>query len=457
MVNFDTNILVTLFSKPVVENDKNICSFSAEPISTNGEIPIEKDRIEEAEKVIPPKNDDLPENVEQNPQPTEPEKVNGDCSFSSSRSSSPTNQDNSVFSPTVENNVEAESSKNTSEETIPEPESETKERVTVSINAVPSSDRSLVFKICTNKNTFSISKSTKSETPRESEENNNSQASTSETRWNHCFKDSEQDSGKGNVSDTDSDRLAVVDSNESEAENKAEEDDQEEEEEVGTAEKSNEPEKSAEETNEIEEQEKEVEEKVEGDGITLAGPEIPVIDVNVEGILETMEIEDLLKKCISAASSTCVFCNHARLVAVNGKQLGLHMLAEHRFQPQHPAIIIHLDQFVTKVKNCLTELETCFFNLDSYDSKKSGTFNVSETRVYECFHCRFSSAVHKELYLHNRKMHQKSIILCVMCKSTFHSYSELLCHLCPGIYAANRDIRYENIKNYNFRLFIRFF
>lgn len=142
------------------------------------------------------------------------------------------------------------------------------------------------------------------------------------------------------------------------------------------------------------------------------------------------------------ANPLCVYCNHARHIAVNGKELGLHMLAEHKFQPQHPAIIIQPEQFITRIKRSLDELENHFFNLDSYSST-NGTYNVPDVRTYECFHCRFHSAVHKELYLHNRKMHQKTILICIMCKSTFYSYSELLCHLCPGTYSPNINVKYR--------------
>ena len=119
-----------------------------------------------------------------------------------------------------------------------------------------------------------------------------------------------------------------------------------------------------------------------------------------------MEIEKLLRTCIKSTSSSCIYCNHARQIAVNGKQLSLHMLGEHRFQPQHPAIIIQQDQWISKLKKCLPDLESYFLNLDSFNSKE-GTFNATAIKVYECFHFYFYSSAHKELYLHNRKMHQK--------------------------------------------------
>ncbi|KAK0089122.1 hypothetical protein PV326_004598 [Microctonus aethiopoides] len=178
------------------------------------------------------------------------------------------------------------------------------------------------------------------------------------------------------------------------------------------------------------------------DGITLAADETPSIDINVDGTLDSIEIDDLLKRCIEAASPTCIYCNHARHIAVNGKQLALHMLAEHKFQPQHPAIIIHNEQFNTRVKKSLDELTSRWFNLDSYDNTR-GTYNVSTVKIYECYLCHIYYSVHKELCLHNRKMHQKTILICIMCKSTFYSHSELVCHLCPGIYSSHINIRYR--------------
>lgn len=182
------------------------------------------------------------------------------------------------------------------------------------------------------------------------------------------------------------------------------------------------------------------------DGIVLAGDDSPTIDLNVDGTLDSLTIQELLRGCIAAASLHCVFCSHARFIAVNGKQFALHVLAEHRFQPQHPAIIIQREQFVARVKRSLDELETCYFNYDSYDSQQ-GTYCVPEKRIYECFHCRLYFTVHKELYLHNRTKHQKAaVLICIMCKSTFYNYGELLCHLCPGIYSPANVIRYVIIK-----------
>ncbi|XP_046424828.1 uncharacterized protein LOC124182075 [Neodiprion fabricii] len=310
-------------------------------------------------------------------------------------------------------------------------------QTSVSFNAVAATDRSLVIKICTNRvSKFSVSNANTMVNSREnyninreSEENNNGEGTTSEEKTPN-LSEIERDSTGGyqldaEESDTDSEKLAVVDCPLDETEKLAKD--------------TNDENNSGGEKSRDGNQDKT---DFELDGILLAGQEVPSIDLNVEGTMESMEIETLLKHCIEAASPTCIYCNHARQIAVNGRQLGLHMLAEHRFLPQHPAIIIHREQFISRIKKALQSIEAYFFNLDSYNST-AGTYNVSNGRSYECFHCRFHSSVHKELYLHNRKMHQKTILICIMCKSTFYSYSELLCHICPGVYSPNINVKYR--------------
>ncbi|XP_011632564.1 uncharacterized protein LOC105424170 [Pogonomyrmex barbatus] len=348
----------------------------------------------------------------------------------------------------------------------------------VSFNAVASSDRSLVIKICNRNSQFSVATTTV--TNRESEENNNAEGSTSKVRMPNGSEMEKDIIGYDQAnelddSDSDSDKLAVIDSNPEEdeevedaeegeeadeTENKCDDAgdnnqrNQKENDEIGTATYTDGL-FSVTETMPIGNNEK-CEGNAIGDvpneqarshtiddgGIVLAGEDIPCIDLNVEGTLDSMELEELLKRCIEVTSPICVYCNHARYIAVNGRQLALHMLAEHKFQPQHPAIIIHAEQFIARVKRSLDELESRYFNLDTYNST-DGTYNVPNVLIYECFHCRFHSTVHKELYLHNRKMHQKTILICIMCKSTFYSYSELVCHLCPGVYSSNATLRYR--------------
>lgn len=395
----------------------------------------------------------------------------------------------SLFSPQHESHVLDSQSKE--QEHVEEVEKNDEEKkcaaesqASASFNAVVTSDRSLIIKICNRNSQFSVATATSAN--KKSEKNNNAQGSTSKERMLNGSKverdinSSHEASNELDDSDSDSDKLAVVDSNpEDEEEENVEEAEEAEEVEANDrcndirddeARENREGNKTStvdRETftiastpshvnteefgginNETEDTLKSLasdqmkdQRSIDG-GIALAGEDTPCIDLNVEGTLDSMELEDLLKRCIEAASPICVYCNHARHIAINGKQLGLHMLAEHKFQPQHPAIIIQIEQFTTRVKRSLDELESCYFNLDTYTST-NGTYNVPAVLIYECFHCRFHSAIHKELYLHNRKMHQKTILICIMCKSTFYSYSELLCHLCPGIYSPNVNLRYR--------------
>ena len=356
-------------------------------------------------------------------------------SASNSPTSSPINR--SLFSPQLQPEATDSQSK---------PKEETAElvqRVTdyQSFNTVTKTDRSLVIKICTNKNSqFSIASrvgnSSENHNPNtESEENNNRESSASEDKNSDRGGDSPGSFHFTECdSDSDSEKLAVVDSKTEELERE-----NQEEESLMKTEETKDQEK---EENPVEIEAQEEPKQEESDGIVLAGEEIPFIELNIEDIPENMKAQDLLRKCIEAASIFCVYCNHARHIAVNGKQLGLHMLSEHRFQPQHPAVILQTEQIISKIKKSFEELDTQCFNLDSYSSS-DGTYHIQIPRIFECFHCRFYSAVHKELYLHNRKMHQKTILVCIMCKSTFYSYSELLCHLCPGVYSPNINVKYR--------------
>ncbi|CAL7947054.1 unnamed protein product [Xylocopa violacea] len=380
----------------------------------------------------------------------------------------------SLFSPQHESNVsDLQSKENTHE-------NENKENLdvpnesqpSVSFNTSETSDRSLVIKICTNRNSqFSVatnSDNVENDVSKKPEKNNNAESSVTDEKESNIFERERDNSNNYQVNEEDSDsdsfKLAVVDSVAEETEEVEETNESKTVTEVETESNTNiennenQIEVTDEKTIDIDTNGKQDEETKDdtqshmesaaqsqmqpSDGIVLAGEDVPCIDLNVNDILDSIEIEDLLKRCIEAASPFCVYCNHARHIAVNGKQLGLHMLAEHKFQPQHPAIIIQAEQFITRVKKSLDELDFHFFNLDSYSSS-NGTYNVPNVRTYECFHCRFHSAIHKELYLHNRKMHQKTILICIMCKSTFYSYSELLCHLCPGIYSPNINVKYR--------------
>ncbi|XP_071557974.1 uncharacterized protein Mesr4 [Temnothorax nylanderi] len=419
-------------------------------------------------------------------------KVNATCetgtkydSPQDTRSCSPVSH--SVFSPQHESLIsdsqpkEKENFEDVDKKKVEKPvtTNTTESQASVSFNAVASSDRSLVIKICNRNSQFSVATTTV--TSRESEENNNAEGSTSKERMpngSEVDRDIVDDDQANELddSDSDSDKLAVVDSNPEEDEEAEDGDEGEEADEAEDRhdDAEDESQRNQEENDETKTEtytdrlfsvtetmpignpdetsdgnaiegvanEQTISHTIDNSGIVLAGEDVPCIDLNVEGTLDSMELEELLKRCIEVASPVCVYCNHARYIAVNGRQLGLHMLAEHKFQPQHPAIIIHAEQFTARVKRSLDELETRYFNLDTYNSA-DGTYNVPNVLIYECFHCRFHSAVHKELYLHNRKMHQKTILICIMCKSTFYSYSELVCHLCPGVYSPNVNLRYR--------------
>ncbi|KAG8288561.1 hypothetical protein J6590_016686 [Homalodisca vitripennis] len=175
------------------------------------------------------------------------------------------------------------------------------------------------------------------------------------------------------------------------------------------------------------------------DGIPLAGEDVPAMALTLEDKLENTSSQSVVKECVRTSCLNCVYCSHAIKIAVNGKQLALHLLAEHRYKPIKNNETSQ--DVIKKLKNSLNELESVFFNTDSYDSSDK-SLNTTYDYTYECFQCRFVTKIHKELYVHKRKMHQKTVLLCVMCKANFYSYSELLCHMCPGIYAFD-DINFR--------------
>ncbi|XP_060528883.1 uncharacterized protein LOC132703566 [Cylas formicarius] len=192
--------------------------------------------------------------------------------------------------------------------------------------------------------------------------------------------------------------------------------------------------------NEIEaEQEPVTEEKPQ---MHIAGPDISVTELELEHPLDKIEIAVLLQKCLKATAANCIYCNHSRRIAVNGKQLGLHAIGEHRYSAIVKSITAEElipESFVSRIKEGLEEMQNVFFNLDSGLSNEAVTFS----HVFECFQCHYTTTVHKELYLHNRKFHSKNLLLCIMCKSNFYSYSELICHLCPGVYVLDYDLQFR--------------
>ncbi|GLV32295.1 Misexpression suppressor of ras 4 [Carabus blaptoides fortunei] len=186
------------------------------------------------------------------------------------------------------------------------------------------------------------------------------------------------------------------------------------------------------------------EHSAEEEYVPVAGEDVPIVELELEQPLDKFTMESLLRRCLGATIPTCVYCNHARKIAVNGKQLGLHAIAEHRFAATVNSITAEElipASFVTRIKECLREVESVYFCLDVQEDTQDEV--TSYKRVYECFQCRYVTTVHKELYLHNRKMHAKTILLCIMCKSNFYSYSELICHLCPGNYVLHSETMFR--------------
>ncbi|XP_041977048.1 uncharacterized protein LOC121731604 [Aricia agestis] len=173
--------------------------------------------------------------------------------------------------------------------------------------------------------------------------------------------------------------------------------------------------------------------------------EIPVTELTLDRPLDKYPLKELLKVFLSSTIFNCIYCNHGRVIAVNCEQLALHMVAQHRFSATVDSITaeeLMPETITAKLMSGAVELNDVYINLDSYDSEYKSekmTFN----QLFECFQCYFKTAIHKELCLHNRKMHQKTILLCVMCKNNFYTYSELICHLCPGTYNSEYEIRYR--------------
>ncbi|XP_059061765.1 uncharacterized protein LOC131854648 [Achroia grisella] len=174
-------------------------------------------------------------------------------------------------------------------------------------------------------------------------------------------------------------------------------------------------------------------------------PEIPVTELSLDKPLDKYPLKDLLKVFLASTCHNCIYCNHVRKIAVNCEQLSLHMVAQHRFSATVDSITAEVllpETITAKLKTGAQDLLSVYINLNSYDSAEMYD-DVQYEHMFECFQCYFKTAIHKDLYLHNRKMHQKTILLCVMCKSNFYSYSELLCHLCPGTYDSEYEVKFR--------------
>uniref|UniRef100_A0A1A9W8C9 C2H2-type domain-containing protein n=1 Tax=Glossina brevipalpis TaxID=37001 RepID=A0A1A9W8C9_9MUSC len=173
------------------------------------------------------------------------------------------------------------------------------------------------------------------------------------------------------------------------------------------------------------------------DGIEVAGEDTLTTELQLDRPIDKYEIIEFVRICLKAVYPLCLYCNYARRIAVNGKSLVLHIIANHRFVATVDSITaeeLYSDTIMTKLKSFLPDLEEHHFNLSSYCSGGMSTFTIPfDERLFECFQCRFVTSAHKELYLHNRKMHLRTAILCFMCRAHFFSFSEILCHICPGV------------------------
>uniref|UniRef100_A0A146KKG1 Gastrula zinc finger protein XlCGF58.1 n=1 Tax=Lygus hesperus TaxID=30085 RepID=A0A146KKG1_LYGHE len=184
---------------------------------------------------------------------------------------------------------------------------------------------------------------------------------------------------------------------------------------------------------------KEVAEPV--DRITLAGDDIQPMALALEDKIENVPIQAVLKECVRTSCLSCNYCRHAHKIAVNGKYLALHLLSEHRYLPiknETP------DDVISKLKNSLDELENMCFNTETYDNTDvSIHVPYDQDTTFDCFQCNYACGTHKDLFAHKRKFHSKPLLLCIMCKTNFFSYSEMLCHLCPGHYT--EEIMFHNV------------
>nr|XP_016928550.1 uncharacterized protein LOC108009056 [Drosophila suzukii] len=172
------------------------------------------------------------------------------------------------------------------------------------------------------------------------------------------------------------------------------------------------------------------------DGIMVAGADTHTVDLQLDRPLDRFSMVDFVRLCLKSVYAMCLYCNHARRIAVNGKQLVLHIISQHRFTATVDSITaeeLHAETIVARLKSFLPHLENEYMNAASCCSVEAGKYaEPFNERIYECFTCRFVTSTHKELYTHNRRMHIKSNIMCVMCQTNFYSYSEILCHICPG-------------------------
>lgn len=160
--------------------------------------------------------------------------------------------------------------------------------------------------------------------------------------------------------------------------------------------------------------------KTDSDIITMA--------LTLDHKLTDMKINVILKECIRTSCLTCMYCHNATCIAVNGKQLALHLIEKHRFMTVKNESSEHV---VNVLKSCLDSLENVYLNSENFDSTDELS-HIPFNNTFYCFNCQFSSSQMKEVNSHKRSMHSRKTYDCIMCKITFANYGELFCHLCPG-------------------------
>lgn len=174
------------------------------------------------------------------------------------------------------------------------------------------------------------------------------------------------------------------------------------------------------------------------DGIEVANEYMQLHDLQTIEPLDKIDLSYLLRVCLKKTIPYCLYCYHARRIAVCGRGLALHLIANHRFQATVDSITaeeLKPQTFVAKFKSSLEELDKIYLNLETYCSVTNVVEPVPYPKetFYECMQCRFTTGTHKELYVHNRKLHLKTKLICIMCKIPFYSFSDMISHMCPGV------------------------
>lgn len=154
-----------------------------------------------------------------------------------------------------------------------------------------------------------------------------------------------------------------------------------------------------------------------------------VMALTLDHKLKDMKINVILKECIRTSCLTCVYCHNSTCIAVNGKQLALHMIEKHRFMTVKNE---SSKDVVNILKSNLNALENIYLNSENYDSTDELS-HIPFNNTFYCFNCQFTSKQMKEVNSHKRSVHSRKTYDCLMCKITFSNYGELHCHLCPGV------------------------